>query len=160
MPTYDYMHHFLENGHYQFEWKLKFGLNMFIISVILEILGNGRFLIVCKFCIYFLHWCFTSSFNFFPRKFILENKIFKFCWGFLLFSIFLISIRKVYSESLTCSIGATHFVVSLLWHAFIWWKLVPTSPWGKLHPVLRAMLNVTMIYIRKHSVHKTHSFYR
>ena len=42
-------------------------------------------------------------------------------------------------------------MVSLL-YVFIWWDLVPTSPWGKLHPVPTAMLIVTMISIRTHSV--------
>ena len=45
-------------------------------------------------------------------------------------------------------------MVSLL-YVFIWWDLVPTSPWGKLHPVPTAMLIVTMISIRTHSVLKT-----
>ena len=50
-------------------------------------------------------------------------------------------------------------MVSLL-HVFIWWDLVPTSPWGKLHLVPTAMLIVTMLSIRTHSVIMTHSFYR
>ena len=46
-------------------------------------------------------------------------------------------------------------VVILLWIAFIWWDLVPTSPWGKFHPVPTAMLIVIMISIRTHSVLNT-----
>ena len=45
-------------------------------------------------------------------------------------------------------------MVSLL-YVFIWWDLVPTSPWEKLHPVSTAMLIVTMISIRTHSVRHT-----
>ena len=44
---------------------------------------------------------------------------------------------------------------SLLWYVFIWWDLLPTSPWGKLHPVPTAMLIVTLISIMTHSVLKT-----
>ena len=36
---------------------------------------------------------------------------------------------------------------------FLWWHLVPTSPWGKFHPVSTAILIVTMISIRPHSGH-------
>ena len=35
-------------------------------------------------------------------------------------------------------------MVSLLWYVFMWWDLVPTSPWGNLHPVPTAMLIVTI----------------
>ena len=35
-------------------------------------------------------------------------------------------------------------MVSLLWYVFMWWGLVPTSPWGNLHPVPTAMLIVTI----------------
>ena len=45
-------------------------------------------------------------------------------------------------------------MVSLM-YVLTWWDLVPTSPWGNLHPVATAMLIVTMISIRKHSVLKT-----
>ena len=41
------------------------------------------------------------------------------------------------------------------WYVFIWWDFVPTSPRGKLHPVPTAMLIVTMISIRTHSVRHT-----
>ena len=47
-------------------------------------------------------------------------------------------------------------MASLL-YVFIWWYLVPTSPWGKLHPVSTAMLIVTVLSTRAHSVLKTHS---
>ena len=39
--------------------------------------------------------------------------------------------------------------------SLLWWDLVPTSPWGKLHPVSTAMLIITMTSIRTHSVLKT-----
>ena len=39
-----------------------------------------------------------------------------------------------------------------VYYVFIWWDLVPTSAWVKLHPVPTAMLIVTMISIRTHSV--------
>ena len=42
---------------------------------------------------------------------------------------------------------------------FIQQDLVPTSPLGKLHPKPTAVLIVTMVSIRTHSVLKTHSFY-
>ena len=37
-------------------------------------------------------------------------------------------------------------------YVFLWWDLVPTSPWGKLNPVPTAVLIVTMIPNRTHSV--------
>ena len=57
---------------------------------------------------------------------------------------------------------SAHIQFSLwsVYHVFIWWNLVPTSPWGKLHPVPTAVRIVNMISIRTHSVLKTHSFYR
>ena len=45
-------------------------------------------------------------------------------------------------------------MVTLL-YVFIWWDLVPTSSWGKLHLVPRAVVIVTMISIRTHSVLNT-----
>ena len=47
-------------------------------------------------------------------------------------------------------------MASLL-YVFIWSDLVPTSPWGKLHPVSTAVLIVTVLSTRTHSVLKTHS---
>ena len=40
-------------------------------------------------------------------------------------------------------------------YVFPWGELVPTSPWGRLHPVPTAVLIVTMIPTRTHSVLKT-----
>ena len=37
---------------------------------------------------------------------------------------------------------------SVYYHVFIWCDLVPTSPWGKLHPVPTAMLIVSKISIQ------------
>ena len=37
---------------------------------------------------------------------------------------------------------------SVYYHVFIWCDLVPTSPWGKLHPVPTAMLTVSKISIQ------------
>ena len=45
-------------------------------------------------------------------------------------------------------------MVSLM-YVLTWWDLVPTSPWGNLHPVATAMLIVTIISIRKHPVLQT-----
>ena len=68
------------------------------------------------------------------------------------FNLFL---KCVISQELIRECTYTVKVMFSVLYVFIWWDLVPTAPWEKLYPVPTAMLIVTMISIRAHSVLKT-----